>query len=85
MGDIEEGAGRKLLVATLGYSIVSRIRSISLLMLDVQVVMVAFWIIGKAGFEAVVASGLSAVGADLANKESIFNETCRLRLFLRLQ
>jgi hypothetical protein len=40
-------------------------------MADLQVDMTLFWMIGKAGREAVVASGLRSVGADLANSESI--------------
>jgi hypothetical protein len=40
-------------------------------MANLQVDMTLFWMVGKAGREAVVASGLRIVGADLANSESI--------------
>lgn len=39
--------------------------------LDLQVDIVAFWMSGKDGLEAVVASGLSTLGAALANRESM--------------
>jgi hypothetical protein len=40
-------------------------------MKDSQVDMTLFWTIGKAGRDAVVASDLRAVGADLEKSESI--------------
>jgi hypothetical protein len=40
--------------------------------LDLQVDMAVFWISGKDGLEAVVASGLSTLGAALENRESMF-------------
>ena len=40
-------------------------------MRDLQVDMTLFWMIGKAGRDAVVASDLRAVGADLEKSESI--------------
>jgi len=46
-------------------------------MRDLQVDMTLFWIIGKAGRDAVVASGLRTVGADLAKRESIV-EMCEM-------
>jgi hypothetical protein len=39
--------------------------------LDLQVDIVVFWMSGKDGLEAVVASGLSSLGAALENRESI--------------
>jgi len=39
--------------------------------LDLQVDMAVFWMSGKDGLEAVVASGLSTLGAALENRESI--------------
>jgi hypothetical protein len=38
---------------------------------DLQVDMTLFWMVGKAGRDAVVASDLKAVGADLEKSESI--------------
>ena len=40
-------------------------------MAHLQVDMTLFWIMGKAGRDAVVASGLRTVEADLAKRESI--------------
>jgi hypothetical protein len=40
--------------------------------LDLQVDMAVFWISGKDGLEAVVASGLSTLGAALENRQSMF-------------
>lgn len=39
--------------------------------IDLQVDMTLFWMIGKAGRDAVVASDFKAVGADLEKSESI--------------
>jgi hypothetical protein len=42
------------------------------ILLDLQVDMAVFWTSGKDGLEAVVASGLSTLGAALENRESMF-------------
>jgi hypothetical protein len=71
VGDIKQDAGLELVVGTLGYDMLAVLQFNRIVHLDLQVDMVAFWMSGKDGLEAVVASGLSALGAALENRESI--------------
>jgi hypothetical protein len=71
VGDIKQDAGLELVVGTLGYGMLAVLQFNRIVHLDLQVDMVAFWMSGKDGLEAVVASGLSALGAALENRESI--------------
>lgn len=69
MGDIEQDAGLELIIGTLGYDVLALLQLNRAVHLDLQVDMVAFWMSGKDDLEAVVASGLSALGAALENRE----------------
>lgn len=72
--DIEKGARLELVVGTLGCSLSeTTLRGLSCPTtgIDLHEDITLFWMMGKAGLEDVVASGLSAVGADLANSLSI--------------
>jgi hypothetical protein len=71
VGDIKQDAGLELVVGTLGYDMLAVLQFNRIVHLDLQVDMAAFWMSGKDGLEAVVASGLSALGAALENRESI--------------
>jgi hypothetical protein len=71
VGDIEQDAGLELVIGTLGCDVLAVLQFDRSVHLDLQVDMVAFWMSGKDGLEAVVASGLSTLGAALENRESI--------------
>jgi hypothetical protein len=71
VGDIEQDAGLELVIGTLGYDVLAVLQFNRIVHLDLQVDMVALWMSGKDGLEAVVASGLSDLGAALENRESI--------------
>lgn len=80
MRDIEQGARLELVVGTLGYNLSGNdFQGLFYVRDDLHVDMALFWMIWKPGLEDVVASGLSAVGADLANSLSIVENVKRYK------